>query len=593
MDPAQGQAMKGRPIISILVLGSVSLVAVVATLRFRPQSPPSASSANDGLPAIPDLSRWPRAMQDHMARATKAAADPKGSTTALGELAQLYFSNGFTAEAIQTLRVLIKTDATNARWPYLLGYLEEKADHREAALRLFSDAASLAPSYAPALIHQANLLALSGQSELAGRIFNQCLALSPPDPRALYGLAKLDLISEGEPAAIKRLRQLVEHHPNFQDAHFMLAELLDKAGEKEQALEQRAFLANGQGAAPDLDPFVDETYRYCYNTHRLQALGEFRNAAQAYAMALPYLERAAQIDPQDPEIQDALARTYLGLTRWNDAQVKLQQALQASGPNELLVIRLSEALLAQKKGNEAVAVLLNAERNGFPTAPIKNALGLAYMALGQTSEAIEAFKATVQNDPILFDAQFNLARCYLQSGEPLLARSWVERALKLRPDAPDCLALLTISALQANDIESATASAQALSRTSNNAAEYRSLITTTLLRAGNLAAERGEHTKAEKIYRDGLAANESDGQLHGALGMLFGKLHRYAEARQEFELFTRLEPRNALGYLLLGAVLDAEKKQAEARLIWKTGLDIAVDTKDKVRADQLRKLLDR
>lgn len=593
MDPAQNQAMKGRPFIFILVLGSVSLIAVVVALRFRPQSPSSASSATGGLPAIPDLSRWPRSMQDHLARATKAAADPKESITALGELAQLYFSNGFTAEAAQTLQVLIKADAANARWPYLLGYLEEKADHREAALSLFSNAASLAPGYAPALIHQANLLALSGQSELARQIFNQCLALSSPDPRALYGLAKLDLINEGEPAAIKRLRKLVDLHPNFQDAHFMLAELLDKAGERQQALEQRAFLANGQGAAPDLDPFVDETYRYCYNTHRLQALGEFRNSAQAYAMALPYLERAARIDPQDPEIQDALARTYIGLARWNDAQVSLQQALQASGPNELLTIRLSEALLAQKKGKEAVAVLLNAEKNGFPTAAIKDALGLAHMSLGQTSEAIEAFTAAVRSDPILPDAQFNLARCYLKSGEPLLARPWAERALKLRPDAPDGLALLTISALQTGDIETATSSAYALARASNNAAEYRPLVASTLLRAGNLAAERGEHIKAEKIYRAGLSINESDGQLHGALGMLFGKLHRYAEAKQEFEIFVRLEPRNALGYLLLGTVLDVEKRQDEARLIWKTGLNIAVDSGDSARADQLRKLLDK
>ena len=581
--------MKGRLLLTLLVVGSMLLVFLIAALRFRHQPAPTQALLAL-LPAIPDLRRWPQAMQDRVTAVTKAATDSSEPIKAWVELAQIYFSNGFTTEATQTLQALIKRDASNGRWPYLLGYLEERAEHREAALGLFAKAALLEPHYAPALIHRANLLAISGQSDLARQLFNQCLILSPKDPRAPYGLAKLDFARGDEPAAIQRLRQIVQQYPKFQEAHFMLADLLTKTGDAPQAAEQRAFLSNGQGSPPDLDPYVDETYQFCFNTHRLQALGELRNQAQDYESALPYLQRAVQVDPKDPELHEALARTYMGLNRREEAQHKLQLALQSVGPNDQLYSRLAEVLLAQNKGNEAVALLLNAPGNP-PAATIKNALGLAYMALERTPEAIEAFTSAHQLDPLFPDAQINLARCYLKSGDPRLARSWAEQALKLRPEALDGLTLLTVAALQMNDIDAATTTAQELSRRSGNAAEYRPLYTSTMLRAGNLAAERGEHTKAEQFYRAGLTANDSDGQLHGALGMLHGKLHHYAEAKAEFETFLRLEPRNPLGYLLLGAALNAESNPVEARTIWKAGLAVAVETQDNARAGQLRKLL--
>lgn len=371
----------------------------------------------------------------------------------------------------------------------------------------------------------------------------------------------------------------------------MLADLLAKAGDAQHAAEQRAFLSSGQGSPPDMDPYVDDTYRFCYNTHRLQTLGELRNQAQDYEGARLYLQRAARIDPKDPDIQDALARTYMGLNRWEDARNTLQLALQRTGPNDQLYSRLAEVLLAQNKGDDAVALLLKAQENHSGTATIKNALGLAYLALDRTPEAIEAFAAAAQLDPIFPEAQINLARCHLKSGDPRLARSWAERALKLRPESLEGLALLTVCALQMNDIDAATAGAQQLFLYSRNAAEYRPLYAAIMLRAGNLTAERGEHTKAEQLYRDGLTVNGNDGQLHGALGMLYGKLHRYAEARAEFETFLRLEPRNPLGYILLGAAFNAENKPAEARQTWRNGLNIATEIQDSARISQLRQLL--
>ncbi len=583
--------MKGSLLTAYLVLGLVIILALLAGLRLQRQQPP-ANAIIAGLPAMPDLRRWPREMRERVTAASSAAADPGTSTKALSELALLYFSNGYATEAAQTLQVLTRVDPTKGRWPYLLGILKERAGDREGAEAQFASAVRLAPDYAPALIHQANLQGILGRADSARRIFEQCLALAPEDPRVPFGLAKLDYAHGDERAAIERLRSAVRQHPKYQEIHLMLADLLAKAGDAAHAAEQRAFLYGGQSSPPDNDPLLDEAYQYCYDSFRLLSQGESRIVTQDFAGALPYMQRAALLDPQDVEIQEGLARAYIGLHRLEDAQKSLHLALQrTTGANDLLYDRLAEVLSAQSRGNEAIALLLKVQGDRPGSALIENSLGLAYLELGRTAEAIEAFTAAAKLDPIFSDPQFNLARCYLKSENPRLARSWLERALKIRPEALEGLVMLIEATLRMSDIDAAVASAQELYRRGLNVAEYRSIYAATLFRAGNLAAERGEHTKAEQLYRDGLGANDSDGQLHGALGMLCGKLHRYAEARAEFEVFLRLDPRNPLGYVLLGAALNAENKPEEARKTWRTGLSVATERQDRARISQLRQLL--
>ncbi len=582
--------MKFRFLTPRSVLATLILLVLIAAWQYRLQFITTRAALAE-LPAIPDLSRWPAELPKRVTAATQAAATSRDTPLSLAELAQLYFANGFSPEATQVLQSLLQADPANSRWPYLLGILEERAEHREAAEVLFASAAHLAPSYASAYIHRANLLALAGQSDLAREIFSRCLTLAPQDPRPHYGLAKLDFARGDEAAAIARLRLLVPQHPEFQEAHLMLAELLVKTGEAAQAAQQRAFLANGQGSPPDKDPYVDETVPFCYSTHRLQIQGEQFNQTQDYESALPFLLRATLVDPLDAETQDGLARAYMGLHRWSDAQQTLEQALQHVGPNDLFYTRLAEVLLAENKGNEAVALLLKGDSNHPHTASLKHALGITYLALARNTEALEALAAAAQLDPLFADTQFSLARCYLLTGNPTLARSWAEGALKLRPESLEGLALLTEAALQMNDIESAVARARELSQRGGRAAEYQPVVCAAFFRAGNLAAERSEHTAAEQLYRDGIAANENYGQLHGGLGMLYGKLHRYTEATAEFEKFLRLEPRNSLGYILLGSALKAANQPEEARRIWRAGLAVATEVQDHAHIAQFHQLL--
>jgi tetratricopeptide (TPR) repeat protein len=582
--------MKGRLLAAYGGLGLALIFAVVAGLRLLRQPPPVDPIVAE-LPAMPDLSRWPQEMRERVAAAHAATADPGATTKAAGELAWLYFANGYAAEAAQALGVLIRLDPAQAHWPYLLGVLKERSGDREGAEAQFAVAVRLAPGYAPALIHLANLQALLGRSDPARRLFEQGLVLAPDDPRVPFGLAKLDFARGDERAAIARLRTAVVQHPKYQETHLMLADLLAKAGDLAAAEEQRAFLYGGQGSPPDSDPWLDEAVRYSYDSFRLLSLGEARNMAQDFGGALPYLQRAARLEPKDLEIQESFARALIGARRLDEAERTLRLALDRIGPDDLLYDRLAEVLIAHDRAAEALVLVLDVRRNRPGSALIANSVGLAQLALGRTADAIEAFTAAAKLDPNFADPRVNLARCQLKSGDPAQARSWLEQALKIRPEALEALAMLTEAELQEGDVDAALASARELFRRGLNVAEYRSVYAAALFRAGNLAAERGEHDQAEQWYRDGIAVNDRDGRFHGALGMLYGKLHRYTEARGEFETFLRLDPRNPAAYILLGSAFSAEGKPAEARQAWTTGLGIATELKDSARELQLRRLL--
>ena len=581
--------MRGRLLTAYAGLGLALVLAVVAGIRLLRQPPGDPILAE--LPAVPDLSRWPQEMRDRVAAAYAATADPGTTVKAAGELAWLYFANGYPAEAVQMLGILIQLYPAQARWPYLLGILKERSGDREGAEAQFAGAVRLAPGYAPALIHLANLQALLGRAEPARRLFEQGLGLGADDPRIPFGLAKLDFARGDEPAAIARLQGAVRQFPKYQETHLMLADLLAKAGEASLAEEQRAFLYGGQGSPPDPDPWLDGGIPYCYDSFRLLSQGEARCMAQEYGSAVPYLQRAAGLEPKDVEIQETLARAYIGTRRLDEAAHALRFALEGIGPNDVLYDRLAEVLIAQNRAGEALDLLNGVRRSRPDSALIANSVGITQLALGRTPEAIVAFTAAAKLDPNFADPRVNLARCHLGSGDPAPARAWLEQALRIRPEALDALALLTEAELQEGDVDAALTSARELYRRGLNVAEYRSIHAAALFRAGNLAAERGAHDQAEQLYREGIAANDRDGRFHGALGMLYGKLHRYPEARTEFETFLRLDPRNPAAYVLLGSALTAEGKPAEARQAWTTGLGIATELQDSARVLQFQRLL--
>ena len=94
----------------------------------------------------------------------------------------------------------------------------------------------------------------------------------------------------------------------------------------------------------------------------------------------------------------------------------------------------ARALIAEKKYDDAIALLdkLNAERPREPQARFLK--GLALADAGKTDAAIATFQAVLGDYPELPEPHNNLAVLYAQKGEYGLARDELEAAISAAPD---------------------------------------------------------------------------------------------------------------------------------------------------------------
>lgn len=581
--------MRARHAILCSVFLVFTLVGSLAAYRLW-QDQRQARAAASLLPATPDLSRWPKEFSERVAALTSSARGSQ-ATDVLGKLGVLYLANDYTSEAEKVLSIVRQREPQNPKWPYFLGTLRLRAGDKAAAGTFFDEALKLEPGYAPALLQRGDIFGSSGQPEEARELFERRLELLPGDPYSLFALAKLDFARGAMDEAIARLKSISREHPRFQEAHLMLADLLERSGDAAGASRERSYLRGGQPSAPADDAWLDQAYLESYDAYRMQAFGVLRLKGGHVEAALPFLRRALQLDPGDVDVQGVLASALSALKRWDEAEKVLQDGLARRPDDEVLIAGHAETL--QKLGKPEVARAdLEAASQRYPgKARIKNALGQLLLQAEEPERAAATLRQALELDPLLVDAQISLARAYRKLGQRDSARQAVLRAGKLRPDDPAVAGMLAGLALEERDFATAEEHASRLLELSPNEAEALDLYARIKLQKGNFQAESGQNTEAERTYREGIATVENFGQLHGALGMLLGKQRRFPEAVAEFKRFISAAPSDPFGYLLMGSAYAAERQIEDARRAWTEGLRVARTTKNAQREKQLEQML--
>lgn len=579
--------------VQLLLLALLAVVIVggsaLAYRTWRRQR--EAAPAVAGLSPIPDLSRWPEELRERIAREDAAVRGASHPAESLGQLALLYFANDYTGEAERALRALIPLQPENARWFYLLGTLRLRAKDDVEAERFFAETTRLAPDYAPGWLKRGDRLALAGRWAEAQASFEHCLSLRPTDGEASYALAKLHFARGDEAAARRVLESLVQARPAFQDAHVMLADLYAKSGDTSRAAEQRAFLRNGSPSPPSDDPWMDQAYLLSYDAYRLQIFGALRAKAGQNEAALPFLERAATLDPGDTETRGLLANAYIALGRLVDAERTLTEGLKSAPEDETLEARMAQVLARRGRGEEALKKIDLGLSRKADQPLLQRMKGEVLQQMNRPAEAATAFREALRLDPISVEAQLNLGRCLLLLGHREEGKAAVLRAHQLRPEDPEALGVLASLELEERQFDQAERYVEQLFERDSDRPQTRELYALIKLQKANALAEAGRNDDAEALYREGLKVNPGYGPLQGGLGMLYGKLRRFSEAEACFKRYLELSPADPLGYLLLGSTYASLGRRADAREIWSRGLAVAQQTKNEVRAKQLERLL--
>ena len=168
-----------------------------------------------------------------------------------------------------------------------------------------------------------------------------------------------------------------------------------------------------------------------------EALAQTYHIKKAYPEAERHYLEAIRLSKGDPTYINNLGALYLNMQRWDDAIAQFRLA-----GNDLLFpqpeVALTGAGLALlKKGDHLAAIeaFQQALEKNRRYAPAKLHLGETYMALNKPDLAIQALEDAVVLDPAYAQAHYQLGLAYMKGNARDRARTSFEKVISLSPDS--------------------------------------------------------------------------------------------------------------------------------------------------------------
>jgi Tfp pilus assembly protein PilF len=164
----------------------------------------------------------------------------------LTNIAIVYSQTGEYDKAETSLRKAIDIDPKSAPVHFNMGLLLAERGKTKEAEKELRTALNLDPRLAPAA-YNLGLLIMKERFDEGLSYCRKAHELSPNNPKYSYTLAFYQTQKDDRKGAVRTLRNTVKHHPAYADAVFLLGEIYEKEGKKEDAKEvYRKALSSGE-----------------------------------------------------------------------------------------------------------------------------------------------------------------------------------------------------------------------------------------------------------------------------------------------------------------------------------------------------------
>jgi len=383
--------------------------------------------------------------------------------TSLGEQLELHLGKGYEAlkqekygDAAEEFRAALEIDPSlvmRARFPLAIALFEE---HKNATARRELETVRKAAGDLPSVLYYIGRLDLD-EEDYKNAIANLNKASAkPPYPDTAYYLGLAYMRDGNAREAEKWMEEAVRLHPNDSRALYQLGLLYRKEGREDEAnqafqksREQKAQSDKlsqlkyecGQeldrGASEKAGTVCDQLYDP-NDADKLTALGILYGQHGELERALKPLTRAAELQPQSPQMQYNLAFTYYQLKRFADARGPLAGAIEG-WPDLFPLNALYGAVLWNLGETEsAYEALRKAHRLNIEDAGTTEMLYAATLGMAKKSqdghaddEELRYLKEAVNLKPDGAEPHQRMASLYLRTGHPDQAREEQERAEQL------------------------------------------------------------------------------------------------------------------------------------------------------------------
>lgn len=359
-------------------------------------------------------------------------------------------------EAIQEFRAALKLDpklVTRARFPLAVALFESK---ETAEARREFEAVRQETGDHPNVMYYLGRLDLEDRN-FAGAIknFTKALEKAPfPDTAYYLGFA---CFKNGELAAAEKwLKLAIQQNPNDSVAEYQLGMVYRKQNREVEAKQALAHSSEIRQRENDLSQIRiecekkldqgprEEAHALCQrlydpdNAEKLTALGTIYGQHGDLEAALQPLQRAAELEPQSPQMQYNLAFTYFRMNRFDDARAPLRNALDRWPDLFPLNALYGKVLLKMGEDLAAYHALHRAHELNASDRATTELLYATALALGRKTQAsreftdsMRYFDEAVAINPEAADPHLGKAEIYAATGHPVQAAIQRQEAARL------------------------------------------------------------------------------------------------------------------------------------------------------------------
>jgi Flp pilus assembly protein TadD len=291
------------------------------------------------------------------------------------------------AAAVEPFKKAADLEPTDAQKRFFVGLALERAGRATEALEEYKAAERLDGTSVGIKNALGQALLDTNQPEQAEAYFRASLEEQPNDPEAHLGLARSLTADRKFDDAAAELEAYLKAKPNDARARIERASLLIQLGKYADGLAEldRADAASAGAAAPSGG---NEPVGLRELSLRAQALVGEKN----YGAAVPFLEKAMALAPNDPEFPAALGHAYIETKKYPEAISVLSAAFKMNPTSSDILGDIATAEFLNKNYQGALqAVDLLGQRKTLPLGSWFLRAS-CYDKLGQVQQALAAYQ---------------------------------------------------------------------------------------------------------------------------------------------------------------------------------------------------------
>jgi tetratricopeptide (TPR) repeat protein len=511
-----------------------------------------------------------------------------GSLTAHLELASVYLADQEYLSAFKELQTVLSLHPGDRKARTQIaaimlrqgGFAEAKAESQKLLSEQVDDPAAMFVLAESALGLRDFALARTTSARM--------LQLDPKDSHGWYILGIVDL-ADGKPQeSEENLRKAIENDPTWVDPIGTLAALLlqqKDSGQAEEVIRQ-ALMANPEGIRAHyvLATFLISQGRNAEAevvVQKIKSLGEGnsrdRGALARYYLLTRKLEAAKKEfseilrrHPDDGFNRRQLANMEIGANDFAGAEELLNDGLKIKPSDPDMLLLRGQLRVAQGQLNDGIRDLQRVSALHRGWAEPQYFLGLAQLRAGQPYLAENAFNSALQLSPDLLDARLALAGIALERGQAHRARHDLEEVLKGKPTAVEPYVLHAVAL--AGDGEH-VAAVEALLRLINEFPQPRArgVVYRTL---AWVELNQGSFEEAHSFAKRAVEADPMSLDALSLLGMSRLQANHVDEGLAEVESRVQVNPQWAGGYEALGRLYLRARRFADAERSFNKALQL-------------------